>query len=104
MTPFSEVAADVLQALTIKMVKTEDTPGWVSLWPDGLNLIDSHWRCRCEDWLLEHNWRLCAFPAGEHFCEEGSEEGYTIEIDCPWPEFPARAVSAVWRRMKEATK
>jgi len=123
MTPLSEVAQDVAQALGlelfdyIKFGKTMSPPVEVihnktfyripddqlspELSIDGSNLTDPYWRCRCEDWLDERGWHFSNRTLVTAWHKDDKGKRYHVEAYCPWPEAPARLVSAVWRRMQE---
>ena len=95
MTPLSEVAADVAQALKTKGHWSHEAhPRF--LMEDGSNLNSPYWRCRCEDWLIEHGWR---FVHQDHHLQYPTDP--SLAVTCPWPETPARLVSAVYRKMQE---
>ena len=110
MTPLSEVAADVAQALGLEILGS--TLRWITpydplkpdegvrLYFDGSNITEDYWRCRCEDWLIDQGWVFTA--AKEPFAVAFDEE--PIVIACPWPEAPARLVSAAYRKMQEETE
>ena len=68
---------------------------------DGSNLTDPYWRCRLEDWLIAQRYSFAqhSFPTGIHDVWQPFE-GIDGHAECPWPEAPARLVSAVWRKMK----
>ena len=112
MTDLSEVAADVAQALGLKQASIAQEPVWEEvnikdsdeynclLW-DGSNLAsEPYWRCRCEDWLRKEGWGF-NFGAVKHYSLRFDGDDL-VDIDCPWPEAPARLMSAVWRKMKNA--
>jgi len=114
MTPLSEVAADVAQALGLEPDRdqAEEAGMIVGWWTEGrlpwdndtylsisgLELTFPNWRCRCEDWLLQNNWVVTL--AYNSFATHREYESVVV-ASCPWPEAPARLVSAVWRRQQE---
>jgi len=101
------VAADVAQALELTprgKVYWEDEVALLD--HDGKKLTDDHWRCCCEDFLLENGWSFRAdatyLRLGRHEAAEDVHDIFTkVFVDCPWPEAPARLVSAVWRKQQE---
>ena len=108
MTSLTEVAADVAAALGLE--RHVDNEGLI-YWVDDMavleadngeyGLTDPYWRCRCEDWLHERG----SIVFGREDIRGAAlktVQGW-IEVSSPWPEAPARLVSAVWRRMKEKT-
>lgn len=119
-TPLNEVAKDVAEALGLgepvpvmldHVLKLGD--GWVKdnnfLNPSGRQLTDPYWRCACEDWLLAHGWDFDAYASSDHkhMAWHGRERDSDFEpppilsVGCPWPEAPARLVSAVWRKQRD---
>lgn len=103
----AEVAADVAAALGLKRAKDvagewfcTDLDGYHALFRDGSNLTDPYWRCACEDWLLAQGWKFDLVSNRLTFAITFDGEDM-VEARGPWPEAPARLVSAVWRRMQE---
>ena len=97
MTPNAEIAAGVAKALGCLDVQADN---WTlpisgapngSLRKDGSNLFDPYWRARCEDWLLEHGWKVRLNPTKFHDIIELAT-GEARGIDCPASEFCARAI------------
>ena len=111
MLPLSEVARDVAEALGLKESRHPRDPGYTSrcyqndmriLWGDGSNLTDPYWFKACCEWLLTHGWDFaCKNDGHECWKFDDSPRGVSqVDLNCPWPEAPARLVSAVWRRMQ----
>ena len=111
MTSLTEVAADVAAALGLRkhigsdgIVYYEDDHAVLETDGGEFGISDPCWRCRCEDWLIAQRYSFAqhSFPTGIHDVWQPFE-GIDEHAECPWPEAPARLVSAVWRRMKEKT-
>ena len=110
----AEVAADVAKALGYDIPVynyARAVIGWsaerrygipASIYADGSNLTDPYWRCACEDWLHAQGWYFAKYRDWAE-CYLGAHESYRennrVPDGTPWPEAPARLVSAVWRRM-----
>lgn len=102
----SLIAADVAQALELIFPGTGQwwTDKEIDLYFDGSNLTDPYWRCRCEDWLLERGWSFSAHQTPMHPMHVAVNmrgDMRQLLVECPWPEAPARLVSAVWQKMKD---
>lgn len=87
MTQLEQITASVAKALSLEEQAREWghwDKGWIWLQKDGSNLLSDYWRCRCMDWLIEHNFTI---TMNEDHCVCG-----TVIYHCTAAEFPARAI------------
>lgn len=105
-----EVAKLVAEALELRIFFScdgkllwydrQDKTGLLELNAEGQNISSDYWRCRCEEWLHDQDYRILLGDGDYHEAEHAEREWMPTVI-CPLAEAPARLVAEVWKRMKE---